>query len=84
MVFITIIIFRVMASMTTTLKFKMEKFDRKKNFLLLVNEGIHKVLLGAEKKLSKMEDESGWISMIEPRPLLTDKVLYNVMNEGTL
>jgi len=37
---------------------------------LLVKEGTHKALLGAEKKPSKMEEMSGWISIFEPIPLL--------------
>ena len=49
---------------TTTTKFEVEKFDGKSNFLswkmrvtlLLVKEGIHKPLLGIEKKSSKIED----------------------------
>jgi len=57
---------RAMASKTTTTtKFEVEKFDGKSNFLLwkmrvtslLVKEGIHKALLGIEKKPSKMEDD---------------------------
>ena len=53
-----------MVSKTTTTKFDVEKFDTKNNFMLwkmrlttlLVKEGTHKALLGAEK-LSKMEDD---------------------------
>ena len=87
---------RVMASKTTTTtKFKMEKFDGKFNFLLwkmrvtslLVKEGTHKVLIGIEKKLSKMEDDE-WNDIdfcIKTTIILclSDEVLYNVMNEET-
>ena len=57
---------RAMVSKTTiTTKFDVEKFDGKSNFLLwkmrvtslLLKEGTHKVLLGIEKKPSKMEDD---------------------------
>jgi len=48
----------------TTMKFEVEKFDWKNNFMLwkmrvtklLPKEDTHKALLGAEKKPSKMED----------------------------
>ena len=51
--------------MTTTTKFEVEKFDKKSNFLLwkmrltslLVKKGIHKTLLGIEKKPSNMEND---------------------------
>ena len=54
--FITTIGIRVIASKTTAKKFEVEKFDGKNNFLLwkmrvtvlLVKEGTHKVLLGAD------------------------------------
>ena len=54
---------------------------------MLVNEGIHKALLGIEKKLSKMEDDE-W-NDIDFRAKVTiilcllDEVLYNVMNGET-
>ena len=55
---------------TTIIKFEVEKFDGKSNFLLqkmrvisfLVKEGAHKAMLGIEKKTSKMEVISGMIS----------------------
>jgi len=61
----TIIGIRAMTSNTTTItKFEVEKINGKSNFLLwkmrmmalLVKEGTHMALLGAEKKPSKMED----------------------------
>jgi len=50
---------------TTTIKFEVEKFDGKSNFLLwkmrvtslLMKEGIDKALVGIKKKPSKMEDD---------------------------
>jgi len=49
----------------TTIKFEVEKFNGKSNFLLwkmrvtslLVKKGTHKALLRIEKKSSKMEDD---------------------------
>jgi len=54
--------------------------------MLLVKEGTHKVLLGVEKKSSKMEDE--WVDLdVRAKTTaiicLSDEVLYNVMNEKT-
>ena len=85
-----------MASKTTTItKFEVEKFDRKSNFLLwnmriislLVKEGTHKALLGIEKRPSKMKDDE-WndINFRAKATIilcLSDKILYNVMNEKT-
>ena len=83
-----------MASKTiTTIKFKVEKFNGKSNFLLwkmrvtslLVKEGTHKALLGIEKRLSKMEDDE-WNDIdfrVKVILCLSDEVLYNVMNEET-
>ena len=55
---------------------------------LLVKEGTHKVLLGIEKKPSKMEDnECNDIDFRTKATIilcLSDKVLYNVMNEETI
>jgi len=56
-----------MVSKMTTTEFEMEKFYGKNNFLLwkmrvttlLMKEGAHKALLGAEKS-SKMEDNE-WV-----------------------
>ena len=54
---------------------------------LLVKEGIHKALLGIEKKPLKMEDDK--LNDIDFRAKVTiilclsDEVLYNVMNEKT-
>ena len=52
------------SKMTTTTKLEVEKFDGKSNFLLgkmrvtsLLKEGIHKALLGIEKKPSKTEED---------------------------
>jgi len=80
---------------TTTTKFKVEKFDRKSNFLLLkmqvtsllVKEGTHKALLGIEKKPSKIEDDE-WndIDFHAKATIilcLSDEILYNVVNEET-
>ena len=81
--------------MTTTTKFKMEKFDRKSNFLLwkiratslLVKEGTHKALLAIEKKPSKMEDDEwndiDFCARMTIILCLSDEVPYNVMNEET-
>ena len=80
---------------TTTTKFEVEKFDGKTNFLLwkmrvtslLVKEVTHKVMLGIEKKPSKMKDDE-W-NDIDFRTkttiilCLSDEVLYNVMNAET-
>jgi len=79
-----------MASKTTTLKFKVEKFDGKNNFLLwkmwvkawFVKEGTHKALLGVEKKSSKMEDDE-WMDLDARAKTtiilcLSDEILYNV------
>ena len=85
-----------MASKTTTIiKFGVEKFDGKSNFLLwkmrvtllLVKEGTHKTLLGIEKKPSKIEDDK-WneINFCTKAMIilyLSNEVLYNVMNEET-
>ena len=55
--------------------------------ILLMKDGIHKVLHGKEKKSSKMEDDE-W-SNIDFRTKVTillrlsDEVLYNFMNEET-
>ena len=93
---ITTIDIREMASkMTTTIKFKVEKFDGKSNFLLwklrvtslLVKEGTHKDLYGIEKKPSKMDDDE-WNNIDFHAKMtiilcLLDEILYNVMNEET-
>ena len=54
---------------------------------MLVKEGTHKVLLGIEKKPSKMEDdESNNIDFCTKATIilcLSDEVLYNVMNKET-
>ena len=84
-----------MISKTTTMKFEVEKFDGKNNFLLCkmrvtplpVKKGTHKVLLGAEKKSSKMEDDE-WVDLdvrVKTTIIicLSDEVLYNVMNVKT-
>jgi len=63
------------SKMTTTIKFEMEKFDRKSNFLLwkmrvtslLVKEGTYKALLGIEKKSSKWRMMSGTTSTFAQR-----------------
>ena len=80
---------------TTTTKFEVEKFNGKSNFLLLkmrvtsllMKEGTHKALLGIEKKLSKMEDDEwndiDFRAKVTIILCLSDKVLYNVMNEET-
>ena len=59
-----------MASKMAIMKFEVEKIDGKNNFLLwkmwvmalLMKEGTHKVLLGEEKKPSKIEDEE-WMNL---------------------
>ena len=64
MAFTIIDIGGIASKMITITKFEVEKFNGKSNFLLwkmrvttlLVKEGTHKALLGAEKKSSKMED----------------------------
>jgi len=80
---------------TTTTKFEVEKFDGKSNFLLwkmrvtplLVKKGIHKALLGIEKKPLKMEDDEWNDIDFHAKAMiilcLSDVVLYNVMNEET-
>ena len=95
MVSITTIGVRTIASRAVTTKVEeVEKFDWRNNFLLwkmrvmtlLVNEGTHNALLGAEKKPSKMGDE---LVNLDVRVKITiiicllDEVLYNVMNEET-
>jgi len=54
---------------------------------LLVKEGTHNVLLGIEKKPSKMEDnECNDINFRAKATIilcLSDKVLYNMINEET-
>ena len=55
--------------------------------ILLLKEGTHKTLLGAEKKPSKMEDNE-WVDLnvrakVTFTLCLSDEVLYNVMNEKT-
>ena len=60
---------------TTTIKFEVEKFDGKSNFLLwkmrvillLVKEGTHKALLGIKKKPTTMEDDEWKISTFAKR-----------------
>ena len=52
---------------------------------LLVKEGTHKALFGAEKKPSKMKDDK-WMDLdvrvkVMVIPCLLDEVLYNVINE---
>jgi len=54
---------------------------------LLVKKGTHKTLLGAKKKPSKMKDEE-WVDLdVRAKATiilyLSDKVIYNVMNERT-
>jgi len=85
---------RVMVSkMIKTIKFEVEKFNGKSNFLLwkmkvtslLVKEGTHKALLGINKKPSKMEDDE-WnnIDFHAKTTIilcLSNEVLYNEMNE---
>src|SRR3954468_2183433 len=80
---------------TTAIKFEVEKFDGKVNFLLwkmrvtslLVKEGTHKSLQRISKKPSDM-GEDDWKD-IDYRAratiilCLSDEVLYNVMNEDT-
>ena len=86
---------RVKTSKATTTKFEVEKFDGKNNYMLwkmrvttlLVKEGTHKALLGAEKKSSKVEDDK-WMDLDVPAKTtiilcLSDEVLYNVMNAKT-
>ena len=81
---------------TTTTKFEVEKFDEKSNVLLwkmqvtslLMEEDIHKVLLGTEKKPSKMEDDK-WndIEFHAKTTIilcLSDEVFYNIMNKETI
>jgi len=85
---------RVMTSKTITTKFEVEKFDGKNNYMLwkmrvttlLVKEGTHKAMLGAEKS-SKMEDDK-WMDLdVRAKTTiilcLSDEVLYNVMNAKT-
>ena len=78
-----------------TTKFKVEKFDRKSNFLLrkmrvtllLVKEDTQKAILDIEKKQSKMKDNE-WndIDFHTKATIilcLSDEVLNNVVNEET-
>jgi len=78
-----------------TTKFKVEKFDRKSNFLLrkmrvtllLVKEDTQKAILDIEKKPSKMKDNE-WndIDFHTKATIilcLSDEVLNNVVNEET-
>ena len=55
---------------------------------MLVKEGTHKVLLGAEKKPSKIEDDEWNDIKFRAKAAIiiciSDEVLYNVMNEETL
>ena len=86
---------RAITSKTTiTTKFEVKKFDGKSNFLLwkmrvtslLIKEGTHKILLGIEKKPSKMDDDK-WNNIdfrAKTMIILSDDVLYNVMNKETL
>ena len=54
-----------MTSKTTIMKFEVKNFDENNNFLLckmrvtilLMKEGTHKAMLGAEKNPFKMEDD---------------------------
>src|SRR5436189_55089 len=86
-----------MASKTTTtaIKFEVEKFDGKINFLLwkmrvtslLVKEGSYPALQGIRKKPSTM-DEDDWKEIDGKAKAtiilcLSDEVLYNVLNEDT-
>ena len=79
-----------MASKTTTIiKFEVEKFDGKSNFLLwkmrvmslLVKQGTHKILLGIEKKPSNMDDDEwndvDFCAKTKIILCLSDEVLYN-------
>ena len=55
--------------------------------MLLLKEGAQKVLLGVEKKPSKMEDDE-WMDLdlrVKATIILylSDEVLYNVMKEET-
>ena len=81
--------------LVSELKFEVEKFNRKSNFLLwkmrvtslLVKEGTHKALLGIETKPSKMKDDEWNDTDFRAKAAiilcLSDEVLYNVMNEET-
>ena len=91
--FITSINIRAMASKMITMKFEAKIFDGKHNFLLrkmrvmmlLVNEGTLEAPLGADKKLSKMEDDE-WVHLdVRAKATiilcLSDGVLYSVVNK---
>ena len=82
-------------SKVSSSKFEVEKFDGKGNFglwqrrvkALLVQQGLHKAVLGKSKKPTSMSDED-WED-IDLRAVntiilcLADEVMYNVMDEET-
>ena len=86
---------RAMASKTpTTTKFDVQKFDGKSTCVedtsnvAVREEGTHKVLLGIDKKPSKMDDDE-WndIDFSAKATIilcLSDEILCNIMNEETV
>ena len=81
-----------MANMAST-KFGIEKFDKKNNFSLwqrrmkelLIQQGVHKALLGKVKKPEKMENDV-WEEMDAKAASvihlnLSDEVIHNVIDE---
>ena len=76
-------------------KYDVEKFYGKGNFSLwqrrmkdlLIQQGVHKALLGKEKKLETMKDVE-WVEMDEKatssiRLNLGDEVIHNILKEKT-
>ena len=79
----------------TSTKYSVEKFCGKGNFSLwqrrmkdlLIQQGVHKALLGMEKKLKKLKDEE-WVEMDEKAASaihlnLSNEVIHNILEAKT-